>query len=121
MLNSFPMNYPMFPYQPATTPQAMTPPTIHADIIQVGSEQEAWNEQVAAGASKMMITRDESLIFIKSAYPDRQPTLDVYRKEEQKPAPSGDYVTKEELAEILKGLKRPTRAAKEKEENDESV
>ena len=33
--------YPQFQQQ--ANPQGMTPPTIHADIIQIGSEQEAWN------------------------------------------------------------------------------
>lgn len=100
--NGFPIGYP-FQQQ---TPQAMTQPTIHADIIQVPSEQDAWNERVDAGTSKMMMLRDESAIFVKSAYPDRQPTMDIYRREAQKAIPAlSDFVTKDELAEALKALK----------------
>ena len=48
--NGFPMTYqqmyPQYQYQ-----QMMTPPTIRAEIIQVGSEEEAANYPVAAGAT----------------------------------------------------------------------
>lgn len=112
--NGFPMNYPQM-YMPSyqTQQQTMTPPTIHAEIIQVGSEQDAWDQVVPAGSSQMMITRDESTIFVKSAYQNRQPTLDIYRKQAQKATPSSsDYVTKEELAAALEALKSPKNALK---------
>lgn len=106
--NGFPVTYPQL--QP---PQGMTPPTIHADIVQVGSEQEAWSYPVAAGATQMMIARDDSAIFVKSAFPNSQPTLEIYRREAQKAhAGPSDYVTREELTEILKGLNEPKEAVK---------
>ena len=105
-----------YPYYPQVTPPAvsMTPPTIHADIIQVTSEQEALNTPVNAGASKMMMLRDDSAIFIKSVDANSQPTMDVYRREAQSIIPSpSDYVTRDELTEILKGLKTPLKGKKE--------
>ena len=112
-----------FPYYPQITPpvvNGMTPPTIHADIIQVSSEQEALNIPVNAGASKMMMLRDDSAIFIKSVDPNSQPTMDIYRREAQSIIPSpSDYVTRDELNEILKGFKTPSKA--KKEVTDESV
>lgn len=44
----------------------MTPPTIHAEIVQVDGEQAAAQYPVGAGSSQMMIARDESAIFIKT-------------------------------------------------------
>lgn len=102
MYNTFPMMYPNM-YQPQA--QGMSPPTIHADIVQVSGEQEALNYPVAAGSTQMMIDRDDSAIYIKSAYANGQPTLEVYRKEEKTETPAPDYVTKEELAELLAGMK----------------
>ena len=120
--NGFPITYPqmLIPQYPQlqqaqqSPPQGMTPPTIHADIIQIATEQDGWNQQVAPGVSQIMITKDEQTIMIKSAYPDRQPTMDIYRKEAQKaiPAPS-DYVTKDELAAALEALRPAKKAAKE--------
>ena len=104
--NSFPVTYPQLPnFQQQAQMQGMTPPTIHADIIQVGNEEEAWSYPVAAGSSQMMMARDDSAIFIKSAFPNSQPSLEIYRKEERKEKPAANYVTKEELAAALEALK----------------
>ena len=107
--NGFPVSYPQmtWPYQQQQQMpgQGMSPPTIHADIVQVSGEQEALNYPVAAGMTQMMIDRDDSAIYIKSAYANGQPTLEVYRKEEKTETTAPDYVTKEELAELLAGLK----------------
>ena len=105
--NGFPVTYPqMFPQLQQTQPQGMTPPTIHADIVQVGSEDEAWSWPVAAGSTQMMMDRDDSAIYIKSAYPNSQPTLDIYRKDTVRPQKrDADYVTHDELVEALKALK----------------
>jgi hypothetical protein len=116
--NGFPVTYPQLTYpfqqQQQLQPQGMTPPTIHADIVQVETEQEAWNYPVAAGSTQMMIARDDSAIFVKSAFSNSQPTLDIYRKEPQKAAPDpAEYVTKEELAAALEGLKRSRRIKEE--------
>ena len=133
--NGFPMSYQQF-YQPQYQPyggyqnsqqmaqaqmtgtnqqtQMMTPPTIHADIIQVGNDQEAESQSVAVGAVQMMMARDDSAIYIKSAYPNNQYRLDIYRKEPIRPQKcDADYVTKDELADALKALKTALKAKNE--------
>lgn len=91
---------PYFPqtYQPYQ-PQVMTPPTIRADIVQVENEQAAENYPLSSG-SQMMISRDESAIFVKSITPTGV-RLDVFVKRPPTPQkPSFDpaaYVTKDEL------------------------
>ena len=116
--NLFPVTYPQmnFPMQQQQQlmSQGMTPPTIHADIVQVETEQEAWNYPVAAGSTQMMIARDDSAIYVKSAFSNSQPTMDVYRKEAQKKAPDPEqYVTKEELAAALEEIKKTRKTTKE--------
>ena len=130
----FPVNYqPYYPqyqaYQPVqpqpmqqiqqqTQQQGMTPPTVHADIIQISSEQEGVNFPVAAGASQMMILKDESAIFVKTAFPNGQSTFVAYEKRPPKPAEKpvdfSLYVTREELEERLAAL-APRKAKKETE------
>lgn len=104
--NGFPVTYPQVMYpniqQP---PQGMTPPMIHADIVQVNGEQEAMSYPVAAGTTQMMIDRDDSAIYIKTAYANSEPMMEVYRKEEKKFTPAEQYVTKEELEELIRELK----------------
>lgn len=89
-------------------PQAMTPPTIHADIYQVADEQEAANFSVAAGSSQMMINREETEIYIKSAYANSPATLEVYvKRPPAPPKPEIDpqkYVTWDGLEERLAAL-----------------
>ena len=113
--NGFPMGYPYFqPYQQpfqqqqyqATQQQpSMTPPTVHAEIIQVESEQAAINYPVAAGVSQMMIQKDESAIFVKTAYANGQANLDVYEKRVKSPVSTSpdlsQYVTRDELEKRL--------------------
>ena len=137
--NGFPVTYPQFYYpqmpmmqtqpqmqqpqqqaQPAQ--QTLTPPTIHADIVQVDNEQAAANFPVGAGASQMMIAKDDSAIFVKSAMPNGQTTLDVFVK--RPPAPPkpeydlGNFVTREELDERLASLMSAKRAGREKEASE---
>ena len=96
------MQQPMQPQQPA--PQAMTPPMIHADIIQVAGEAEADAYPIAAGSPpQMMMSRDESEIYIKTMLASGQHELTVYAKRAPAPAKSG-YVTREELEERLRTL-----------------
>lgn len=64
----------------------MTPPTIHAEIIQVDSETVADQYPVGAGMSQMMIARDESAIFVKTATANGY-TLDVFEKRPPAPTP----------------------------------
>jgi hypothetical protein len=118
--NGFPITYPQmvlpgYPQIPQQQPQqTMTQPTIHAEIIQIPGEKEAWNQPVSAGASQMMITRDEKYIFIKSAYPNSQPTMDVYERQAQRyQEGASDYVTREEFTRAIEALKTPSEAKTE--------
>lgn len=104
-------NYPYQPYrqpqyqQQIPQPQVYTLPTIHADIIQIDSIEQGENFGVGIGQTQMMITKDESIICIKTALNNGQYDFTVYRKEEKKSTPTPDYVTRSEVEEMLKGLK----------------
>lgn len=99
-----------------TQPQMMTPPTIHAEIVQVDGEEAAANYPVGAGASQMMIAKDDSAIFVKTAGANGA-TLDVFvKRPPAPPAPAFDpalYVTREEMEARLASLTAPRRAKKE--------
>lgn len=96
-------------YQQQTVPQTqqtpptqvMTPPTIRAEIVQVENEAAAEQYPVGAGASQMMIAKDDSAIFVKTAHANEPPTLDVYIK--RQPAPPkpvfdpAEYLRKDEF------------------------
>lgn len=88
--------------------QMMTPPTIRAEIVQVDGEEAAAAYPVGAGASQMMIAKDDSAIFVKTALANGQATLDVFVK--RPPAPPkptvdlGAYVTRDEMEERLAGI-----------------
>lgn len=137
--NGFPMNYqyymPQFqpvqnpymqtaqPTQQMQQPQAMTPPTIHADIIQVESEAEAERYPMAANQPpQMFMTRDESTIIIKTMLANNQHEMKVYPlRPPAPPAPPVDlaaYVTREELNERLAAILRPTQAQKQPASKD---
>ena len=135
--NGFPVTYPQYypqyqpyqlpqyqqqvqPIQQQQTQQGMTPPTVHADIVQVSGEAEAANYPVAAGASQMMVAKDDSMIFVKTAFANGQSTLDVYVKRPpaapEKPVDLSLYVTREELESRLAALSAPKRTAKKETE-----
>lgn len=112
--NYFPVGYQ--PYQmyqtqmqtaqnPTMSPQSMTPPTIHAEIIQVDDEKSAANYPVGAGSSQMMIARDESAIFVKTATANGQATLDVFSKRPRKPVEPqmdlSEYVRRDEIEGLI--------------------
>lgn len=112
--NGYPASYQPFGYgyqqyqQPMQNqPQQMTPPTIRAEIIQVDSEEAANNYPVGAGSSQMMIAKDDSAIFVKTATANGA-TLDVFVKRPrtpQKPAFDPDmYVTRVELENRLQAI-----------------
>ncbi len=123
--NGFPVTYPQYYPQQFQYPQQniqpqniqqnnqqlMTPPTIHAEIVQIGGDDEAVNFPVGAGQSQMMMARDDSAIFIKTVYANGQSSLVKYAREKAKPqeAANVDYVTREEfesrIAEIMKSRK----------------
>ena len=127
--------YPQMPQQnmsptsmSGTNPQMLTPPTIRAEIVQVEDEKAASEFPVGAGASQMMIAKDDSAIFIKSALQNGQTTLDVFEKRPPAPpAPAfdpGEYVRKDELETLVSAAlaaqtaahAAPRRVAKKEEE-----
>lgn len=138
--NGYPANYQPFGYQnyqqmqgaqmsPANQ-QMMTPPTIRAEIVQVDGEEAANSFPVGAGSSQMMIARDDSAIFVKTAAANGQGyTLDVFVK--RPPAPvkppldMGAYVTRDELPELLAAFLRggtaPTTQTAKEAADDEHV
>lgn len=133
--NGFPVTYQQYypqyqfqapQYQPVPTAQnaqqTMTPPIVHADIIQVANEAEARNYPVAAGASQMMVAKDDSAIFVKTAFANGQSSMDVYVKRPpappEKPVDLSVYVTREELESRLAALSAPKRPAKKETESE---
>ena len=88
--------------------QMLTPPTIHAEIIQVDNEQVAENHPMQAGTSQMMIAKDDSAIFVKTMYANGQYNMDVYLKRPsstKKPDIDMDaYITREEFEDRLKTI-----------------
>lgn len=126
--NGFPVTY-QNPYayafqqqaqqQMQQTPQMMTPPTIHAEIVQVANETAGEQFPVGVGASQMMITRDERTIMIKSANQNGV-TIEYYEKREPAPparqiAPE-DIVTWEALERYMAERQKAPVRAKKKEE-----
>lgn len=113
----YPASYqPMYGYQnyqqqQPQQPQMMTPPTIRAEIVQVDSEEAASNYPVGAGASQMMIAKDDSAIYVKTALANGQATLDVFvkrpRTPQKPPVNLDDYVTRAELESRLEAILRP--------------
>jgi len=108
--------YPQYPQMQQQMPQQipqqmMTPPTIRAEIIQVDGEEQAAAYPVGAGASQMMIAKDDSAIFVKTANANGT-TLDVFVKRPPAPAaPPPDYVTREDV-EAMIAAAMPKKAAK---------
>ena len=98
--------YPQQPVQNLQQPQQqmMTPPTIRAEIVQVGSKAEAANFPVGAGQTQMMIMKDDSAIFIKSAFANGQANLDEYIKKPHEDSVSAEYVTRAEFEQRISAL-----------------
>ena len=98
------MMYTGFPY---SIPQPMT------DIGQVNSEQEAVNAYVAAGRSKIMFSQDDRTVYVKCVSMNGQTSMDIFDRRTIEPVlPTPDYVTREELKEMLETLKSPKKAVK---------
>ena len=128
-----PMQYPTFQPQQMMTPQAqpvqqtqqmMTPPTIHAEIVQVDDEAAAANYPVGAGASQMMIARDDSAIFVKTASTNGS-ALDVFvKRPPAPPAPVFDpteYVTRDEIEALVAAAMASQGKKKKEAAQNESV
>ena len=89
-------------YQQQVQQQTMTPPTIHAEIIQFGSEEEINRFPMQAGASQMFMSKDEQHIVIKTMYANGQYNKDYYDK--RPPAPeveTAQFVTREEAIKLI--------------------
>ena len=83
------------------------------DIGQVNSEQEAVNAYVAAGRSKIMFTADDKTVFVKSVSMNGQVSMDIFDRRLPAPVlPAPDYVTREELNQMLEALKPAKKAVK---------
>ena len=85
--------------------QALTPPTIHADIVQVDGPEGIERYPLAAGATQMFMTKDEQLILIRTQLQNGQHTDEIYDR--RPPAPPAapinpaEYVRRDELAALL--------------------
>ena len=83
------------------------------DIGQVGSEQEAVNAYVAAGRSKIMFSSDDKTVYVKCVSMNGQVSMDIFDRRPQAPVlPAPEYVTKEELNQMLEALKSPKKGVK---------
>ena len=83
------------------------------DIGQVNNEQEAVNAYVAAGRSKIMFTADDKTVFVKSVGMNGQVSMDIFDRRPPAPVlPAPDYVTREELNQMLEALKPAKKAVK---------
>ena len=116
----FPTTYQPYTYQPynqlgtqmpSANQQSMTPPTIRAEIVQVDNEDAANAYPVGVGTSQMMIAKDDSAIYVKTALANGQATLDVFvkrpRTPQKPPVNLDDYVTRAELESRLEAILRP--------------
>lgn len=105
--NYFPASYPTYnpylsqPQQYQQPQQQYTPPTIHAEIVQVNGEQEVKDYPLAAGATQMFMSKDDSCIFIKTAYANSPAQITTYCKTEPVVEPQPDYITREEFEKRL--------------------
>ena len=100
MYNGFPMNYSYY-QQPRT------------DIGQVSSEQEAVNAYVAAGSSRIMFSQDDKTVYVKCVSMNGQTSMDIFDRRLPEPvAATPQYVTREELTQMLEALKSPKKAVK---------
>ena len=101
------MMYNGYPYQSLMNPQPMT------DIGQVNSEQEAINAYVAAGRSKIMFSADDKTVYVKCVGMNGQVSMDIFDRRLPAPLPAPpEYVTREELNQILEALKPARKAVK---------
>ena len=93
--------------QPQQMAQPFTPPTIRAEIVQVDSEEAAAQYPVGVGASQMMIAKDDSAIFIKTAS-QAGTELTVYvKRPAAPPAPvfkPEEYVRRDEMETLVRSI-----------------
>lgn len=103
----------------------MTPPTIHAEIIQVNDRNEGANFPVGTGQTQMMMTKDDSLIMIKSVLANGQTTIVEYPRKpvETLSKNESNYVTRDEfekrISEIISTI--PTTQKEEVISDEQSI
>jgi len=104
----------MYQQQMQQAQQMMSPPTIRAEIVQVDNEEQAANYPVGAGASQMMIAKDDSAIFVKTAGPAGT-KMDVFvKRPPAAPAPAPEFMTRADVeAMIAAALPKKAPAKKE--------
>ena len=100
------MMYNSYPYQPM-----MAQP--RTDIGQVNSEQEAVNAYVPAGTSKILFSADDKTVYVKCVSMNGQTSMDIFDRRVTAPVPApSEYVTREELNQLLEALKPSKKAVK---------
>lgn len=100
--------------------QMMTPPTIHAEIVQVSGREEALNFSVGIGQTQMMMAKDESSIFIKTTLANGQSTVIEYaRKPEESGPAQADYITREEFERRITEIMKSATVQDRRDEIDE--
>lgn len=83
------------------TPE-LTAPTRHAEITQVKDKKEVLDAFVEFGTSRMFMTEDEEMIYVKSVDKDGKAILHPYpHGEDEDVTTSTDYVTKDDLKSML--------------------
>jgi hypothetical protein len=83
------------------------------DVGQISAEQEAATEYVAAGRSKILFTADDKTIVVKCVGMNGQTSMDYFdRRATTAPPPPPEYVTREELNQMLEALKSPKKGVK---------
>ena len=83
------------------TPE-LTAPTRHAEITQVKDKKEVLDAFVEVGTSRMFMTEDEEMIYVKSVDKDGKAILHPYpHGEDEDVTTSTDYVTKDDLKSML--------------------
>ena len=125
---NFSVNQPAQNQMQQTAPvNQMTPPTIHADIIQADEDQ-AREYNIAAGCTQMFMSKDDKYIFVKTAYANGNYDFERYVKDEKPVTPQAgsvqnDYITRDEfekrLAEIAYKPKYNKHQGYKKEENND--
>lgn len=85
--------------------QAMTPPTIHADIIMIDDFSEMDRYPIAPGTNQMFATKDEGHFAIRAMYANGEHADTFYDK--RPPAPPkpeinpDEYARKDEIAALV--------------------
>lgn len=77
-------------------------PVRHADIMQIKEKKQVLDDPIDPGQSKMYMTEDESIVFIKSMEKDGKTYLRSYMDQGPEDiSGANEYVTKDTLKELL--------------------